>query len=206
MKRAIILTATLILAAANLAQAQTAPAPGKSSGDKAVAIFAAGCFWCVESDFDKVAGVTSTISGYTGGKEVDPTYKQVAYGQTGHTEAVEITYDPSKVTYQQLLDHFWRNVDPFAKDRQFCDSGKQYRSAIFYRNDEEKKLAEASKKAVEDRFKKKVETEITPASAFYAAEDYHQDFYLKNATKYKFYRWNCGRDQRLEELWGKKTS
>ncbi len=201
MKRAFRLAAALILVTAGAAYAQTAPAPGK-----AVATFAAGCFWCVESDFDKVDGVTATISGYTGGKELNPTYRQVSSGTTGHTEAVEITYDPSKVTYQKLLDHFWRNVDPFAKDRQFCDSGKQYRSAIFYRNDEEKKLAEASKKVVEDRFKKKVETEIAPASSFYAAENYHQDFYLKNGTKYKFYRWNCGRDQRLEALWGKKTS
>jgi peptide-methionine (S)-S-oxide reductase len=205
MKRALILSAALILAAVGLAQAQTAPTPAPAAG-KAVAIFASGCFWCTESDFDKVDGVTATISGYTGGTEANPTYNQVSAGATTHTEGVEVTYDPSKVTYQKLLDHFWRNVDPFAKDRQFCDSGKQYRSAIFYRNDEEKKLAEASKKAVEDRFKRKVETEITPASTFYAAEDYHQDFYLKNATKYKFYRWNCGRDQRLEELWGKKTS
>jgi len=201
MKRSLYFAVTLILLTGAFARAQTAPAPGK-----AIAIFAAGCFWCVESDFDKVDGVAATVSGYTGGKEANPTYKQVSAGATGHTEAVEITYDPAKVTYQKLLEHFWRNVDPFAKDRQFCDSGKQYRSAIFYRNDEEKKLAEASKKAVEDRFKKKVETEIAPASTFYAAEDYHQDFYLKNATKYKFYRWNCGRDQRLEELWGKKTS
>ena len=197
------LAAALILGTVSFAHAQTAPTPAPG---KAVAIFAAGCFWCTESDFDKVDGVTATISGYTGGKEANPTYGQVSAGATTHTEGVEVTYDPSKVTYQKLLDHFWRNVDPFAKDRQFCDSGKQYRSAIFYRNDEEKKLAEASKKAVEERFKKKVETEIAPASTFYAAEDYHQDFYLKNATKYKFYRWNCGRDQRLEELWGKKTS
>ena len=193
---------TLGLLYAGTAAAESAEMAGKTES----VILAGGCFWCVESDFDKVDGVAATVSGYTGGKEANPTYKQVSAGATGHTEAVEITYDPAKVTYQKLLEHFWRNVDPFAKDRQFCDSGKQYRSAIFYRNDEEKKLAEASKKAVEDRFKKKVETEIAPASTFYAAEDYHQDFYLKNATKYKFYRWNCGRDQRLEELWGKKTS
>ena len=201
MKRSFTLAAAFMLATAALAHAQTAPAPGN-----AVAIFAAGCFWCVESDFDKVDGVIATISGYTGGKEANPNYGQVSAGGTGHTEAVEITYDPAKVSYQKLLDHFWRNVDPFAKDRQFCDSGKQYRSAIFYRNDAEKKLAEASKKSVEERFKKKVETEIVPASTFYAAEDYHQDFYVKSATRYKFYRWNCGRDRRLEELWGKKTS
>lgn len=201
MKRSFCLAAALILFAGALAHAQTAPAP-----NKAVAIFAAGCFWCVESDFDKVDGVLSTVSGYTGGKELNPTYNQVAAGATSHTEAVEITYDPSKVSYQKLLDHFWRNVDPFAKDRQFCDSGKQYRSGIFYRNEDEKRLAEESKRAVEAKFKKTVVTEITPASAFTNAEDYHQDFYLKNPTKYKFYRWNCGRDQRLEELWGKKTS
>lgn len=197
----LLLSFIFAVAAMGVASAQTAPAPGK-----AVAIFAAGCFWCVESDFDKVEGVLSTVSGYTGGKESNPTYNQVAAGATSHTEAVEITYDPSKVSYQKLLDHFWRNVDPFAKDRQFCDSGKQYRSGVFYRNEEEKRLAEESKKAVEAKFKKTAVTEITSASAFYAAEDYHQDFYLKNATKYKFYRWNCGRDQRLEELWGKKTS
>jgi peptide-methionine (S)-S-oxide reductase len=201
MKRSLFIAAALLVFTGVAAHAQTAPAP-----NKAAAIFAAGCFWCVESDFDKVDGVVSTISGYTGGKEANPTYNQVAAGATSHTEAVEITYDPAKVSYQKLLDHFWRNVDPFAKDRQFCDSGKQYRSAIFYRNEDEKRLAEESKKAVEAKFGKKVETEITPASVFTAAEDYHQDFYLKNATKYKFYRWNCGRDQRLEELWGKKSS
>ena len=205
MQRSSFLAAAFVLCASVFANAQTAPSPAKTPG-MAVAIFAAGCFWCVEFDFDMVDGVTATISGYTGGKEANPTYKQVAGGLTSHTEAVEITYDPAKVSYQKLLDHFWRNVDPFAKDRQFCDSGRQYRSAIFYRNDEEKKLAEELKKAVEAKFKKKVETEISPVSTFTAAEDYHQDFYLKNATKYKFYRWNCGRDQRLEELWGKKTS
>lgn len=199
MMRTITLAAAFILGMATLAQAQTAPG-------KAVATFAAGCFWCVESDFDKVDGVLSTVSGYTGGKEANPTYREVSSGATGHTEAVEITYDPAKVSYEKLLDHFWRNVDPFAKDRQFCDSGKQYRSAIFYRNDNEKRLAEESKKVVEAKFSKTVETEIVPAATFTVAEDYHQDFYLKNPTKYKFYRWNCGRDQRLEELWGKKTS
>jgi len=201
MKRALPIAAALILFTSAFGHAQTAPSPGK-----AVATFAAGCFWCLESDFDKVEGVLSTTSGYTGGKEPNPTYRDVSSGATGHAEAVEIAYDPAKVSYQKLLDHFWRNVDPFAKDRQFCDSGKQYRGAIFYRNEEEKRLAEESKKAVEAKFKKPVVTEIVPAGPFTAAEDYHQDFYLKNPSKYKFYRWNCGRDQRLEELWGKKTS
>ncbi|GIK79226.1 MAG: peptide-methionine (S)-S-oxide reductase MsrA [Pseudorhodoplanes sp.] len=205
MKR--IAAVTLALAALSLVAfaghgVAQSPVPSKT----AVAIFAAGCFWCVEADFDKVEGVLSTTSGYTGGREMDPTYAQVSSGATGHTEAVEIVYDPAKVSYRQLLDHFWRNVDPFAKNRQFCDSGPQYRSAIFYRTDEERALAEASKKAVADKFGRAVETEVAPAAAFYRAEDYHQDFHLKNSAKYKFYRWNCGRDRRLQELWGKASS
>lgn len=190
---------SLVCAGSALAQSSAAP-------QSATAIFAAGCFWCTESDFDKVEGVISTTSGYTGGMQTNPTYKQVSAGSTGHTEAVKIVYDPKKVSYAQLLDHFWHNVDPFAKDRQFCDTGAQYRSGIFYQTEEEKKLAEASKQAVAEKFGKPVETEITKATAFYPAEDYHQDFYKKNELKYKFYRWNCGRDQRLEELWGKKSS
>lgn len=199
--------AALALAALSLAMATgrgVAQAPARQQ--TAVAIFAAGCFWCVEADFDKVEGVLSTTSGYTGGSEPNPTYGQVSSGATGHTEAVEIVYDPAKVSYRALLEHFWRNVDPFAKDRQFCDRGRQYRSGIFYRTEAERALAEASKKAVAEKFGRPVETEITPASAFYRAEDYHQDFYRKNSAKYKFYRWNCGRDQRLQELWGRASS
>jgi peptide-methionine (S)-S-oxide reductase len=169
------------------------------------AIFAGGCFWCVEADFDKVPGVLSTTSGYIGGTVANPTYNQVSAGGTGHAEAVEIVYDPAKVTYAKLLDVFWHNVDPLVKDRQFCDSGDQYRTAIFYVDDEQKKLAEETKKQVEAKFAPRtVYTQIVQAGPFYKAEDYHQDYYKKNEARYKFYRWNCGRDQRLEQLWGKK--
>jgi len=171
--------------------------------ERAVATFAGGCFWCVESDFDHVPGVLETISGYTGGKVANPTYSQVSAGGTGHAESVEVVYDPRKVSFAQLLDYFWHHVDPTVKDQQFCDHGNQYRTAIFVHNDEERKLAEASKKKVEAELKKPTYTEIVQAGPFYKAEDYHQDFYLKNPTKYKFYRWNCGRDQRLEQIWGK---
>jgi len=170
----------------------------------AIATFAGGCFWCVEADFDKVDGVISTTSGYTGGHTVNPSYEQVSHGGTGHAESVEIVYDPAKVSYNKLLDVFWHNIDPLAKDRQFCDHGDQYRSAIFYRGEEERMLAEASKAAVEKRFKQPVATQIVPAGPFYKAEEYHQDYYVKNPIRYKFYRFNCGRDARLEELWGKK--
>ena len=145
----------------------------------------------------------STTSGYTGGKVANPGYEQVSAGGTGHAEAVEVVYDPSKVTYEQLLNVYWRSVDPTVKNRQFCDSGNQYRTAIFVHSDQERALAEASKKKVEAELKKPIYTQIVDAGPFYAAEDYHQDFYLKNPAKYKFYRWNCGRDQRLEQIWGK---
>jgi peptide-methionine (S)-S-oxide reductase len=174
-----------------------------SAAKTAIATFAGGCFWCVESDFDKVDGVISTTSGYTGGTVANPTYYQVSAGGTGHAEAVEVAYDPSKVTYQKLLDVFWHNHDPFAKNYQFCDHGDQYRPAIFYHDEEQRKLAEASKQAVQARFQQPVQTEIVKAGPFYKAEDYHQDYYLKNPTRYKFYRYNCGRDQRLEAIWGK---
>ena len=174
-----------------------------ASAETALATFAGGCFWCVEADFDKVPGVLSTTSGYTGGKVDNPTYYQVSAGGTGHTEAVEIAFDPSKVSYQKLLDVFWRNHDPLAKDRQFCDRGDQYRPAIFYHDEEQRKLAEASKKVAQEKFAPRaVQTEIAKAGTFYKAEDYHQDYYEKNPVRYKFYRFNCGRDQRLEELWG----
>jgi peptide-methionine (S)-S-oxide reductase len=191
------------LAAMAMAAAQTA-APPAATGQRAVATFAGGCFWCVEADFDKVKGVISTTSGYIGGHTPNPTYNQVSGGRTGHAEAVEIVYDPTVVSYEKLLRHFWRNIDPLAKDRQFCDAGSEYRSAIFVHDDEQRRLAEESKKEIErsGRFKSPIQTQIVQASQFYKAEDYHQDFYLKNATKYKFYRFNCGRDRRLEELWG----
>jgi peptide-methionine (S)-S-oxide reductase len=180
-----------------------AGAAGQGTEQK-TATFAGGCFWCVEADFDKVEGVISTTSGYTGGGKANPSYEEVSRGGTGHAEAVEIVYDPSKVSYQKLLDVFWHNIDPLVKDRQFCDHGNQYRTAIFYHGDEQRKLAEASKAAVQGRFKEPIVTDIVAAGPFYPAEDYHQDFYVKNPIRYKFYRYNCGRDTRLEELWGRK--
>lgn len=169
----------------------------------AVAVFAGGCFWCMEPPFDALPGVISTISGYTGGTKINPTYEQVSAGATGHAEALQVTYDPQRVSYRQLLDVFWRNVDPLAKDRQFCDGGHQYRSAIFYRNTAERDLAEASKKTLERERGWQIVTEIVAAGPFYAAEEYHQDYYQKNPLRYKYYRSSCGRDRRLTELWGK---
>ena len=182
--------------------AGAAAAQGTAQPKQAVATFAGGCFWCVESDFDHVPGVLSTTSGYTGGHVAKPTYHQVSAGGTGHAESVEIVYDPSKVTYAQLLDHFWHTVDPTVKDRQFCDVGTQYRTAIFVHNDEQRKLAEASKKKVEAELKVPIYTEIVKAGPFYKAEGYHQDYYKKSPVQYKFYRWNCGRDQRIKQIWG----
>jgi peptide-methionine (S)-S-oxide reductase len=183
-----------------------ASAAGQGSGPQktATATFAGGCFWCVEADFDKVEGVISTTSGYTGGRTANPSYEEVSRGGTGHAEAVEIVYDPAKVGYEKLLDVFWHNIDPLAKDRQFCDHGDQYRSAVFYHGDEQRALAEASKAAVAKRFKQPIQAAIVAAGPFYKAEEYHQDYYVKNPVRYKFYRFNCGRDARLEELWGKK--
>ncbi|NWG24099.1 MAG: peptide-methionine (S)-S-oxide reductase MsrA [Pseudorhodoplanes sp.] len=198
--RSLAFAACLLAAGASLSLAQ-APAARTET-----ATFAGGCFWCVEADFDKVDGVISTTSGYTGGRTANPTYRDVGGGGTGHAEAVEIVFDPAKVSYEKLLNVFWRSVDPTVKDRQFCDSGNEYRTAIFYHNDEQRKLAEATKKEAEAVLKQPIVTEIVPASAFYKAEDYHQDYYKKNPSKYSFYRWNCGRDQRLEQLWGKKSS
>src|SRR4051812_1411308 len=193
-----------ILAAACVLAASTFTA---SAQQTATAIFAGGCFWCVEADFDKVPGVLSTTSGYIGGRVKNPTYAQVSSGGTGHAEAVEIVYDPAKGSYAKLLDVFWHSIDPLVKDKQFCDTGDQYRTAIFYRTDEEKKIAEETKKQVEAKFAPRtVYTQIVAAGPFYPAEDYHQDYYKKNEARYKFYRWNCGRDQRLEQLWGKKES
>jgi peptide-methionine (S)-S-oxide reductase len=169
-----------------------------------IATFAGGCFWCVEADFEKVPGVISAISGYTGGHTVNPTYEEVSRGGTGHAEAVEVVYDPAKLSYEKLLDVFWHNIDPLAKDQQFCDHGDQYRSAIFYHDDRQRLLAEGSKAAVAARFEQPIATEIVPAGPFYKAEEYHQKYYLKSPIRYKFYRFNCGRDARLEKLWGKK--
>ena len=168
------------------------------------AYFAGGCFWCMEEAFEKVEGVLSVTSGYMGGAVANPSYEDVSAGRTGHAESVEVVYDPAKVSYQKLLDAFWRNVDPITPNAQFCDHGSQYRSAVFYQTDEEKRGAEASKQAIEQsrRFKEPIVTQIVMASQFYPAEEYHQDFYKKNPVRYKFYKYNCGRAQRLEELWG----
>jgi peptide-methionine (S)-S-oxide reductase len=169
------------------------------------ATFAGGCFWCMEKPFDALEGVISTTSGYTGGHQQDPTYKQVSRGGTGHTEAVQIVYDPEQVSYAELLDVFWHNIDPTMANGQFCDMGNQYRSEIFYHDAEQQQLASGSKAALEELkpFPEPVVTAITAATTFYPAEDYHQDYYLKNPVRYKFYRYGCGRDQRLEQLWGK---
>ena len=192
-----------------LVQAQSpAPAAKAKPAVTATATFAGGCFWCMEGPFDALDGVISTTSGYTGGAKKDPTYQEVSAGRTGHTEAVQIVYDPAKVTYEKLLDVFWHNIDPTVKDRQFCDAGSQYRSGIFVADDAQKKAADASKVALDKSkpFKAAIVTEITAATTFYAAEDYHQDYYLKNPVRYRFYRQGCGRDARLKELWGDKAA
>ena len=170
----------------------------------AIATFAGGCFWCMEHPFDELAGVISVTSGYTGGEKKNPSYEEVSSGATGHAESVRVVYDPARIGYEKLLRVFWRNIDPLAKDRQFCDSGSQYRSAIFYHDESQRRLAEESKRELErdPRFKGKVATEITRATEFYPAEEYHQHYYRKNPLRYKFYRQGCGRDRRLKELWG----
>jgi peptide-methionine (S)-S-oxide reductase len=175
-----------------------------SAATRETALFAGGCFWCEETAFEGVPGVFTVISGYTGGQTKNPTYEQVSAGSTGHAESVEVTYDPSRISYGQLLDIFWRNVDPLQANGQFCDHGNQYRSAIFYRDDAQKKAAEESKRKLEEqpRFKGKIVTQIVAASTFYPAEEYHQDFYKKNPIRYHSYREGCGRDARLKELWG----
>ncbi|MEN8753894.1 MAG: peptide-methionine (S)-S-oxide reductase MsrA [Desulfobacterales bacterium] len=182
-------------------QVDTKPGPTQT------AVFAGGCFWCTESDFEKVDGVIEAISGYTGGDMANPTYEQVSSGGTGHVEAVKVIYDPTKIIYEQLLDVFWRHMDPTDDGGQFVDRGSQYRGVIFYADDKERGMAEASKKklAASGRFDKPLVTEILPLGAFYPAEDYHQDYYKKNPTKYKFYRWKCGRDARLSAVWGDKA-
>lgn len=180
--------------------------PAAIAGDTGLAraTFAGGCFWCMEPPYDKIDGVQATIAGYIGGTVDSPTYEQVSAGTTGHAEAVQIVYDPAKVSYDELLRIFWRNIDPTTPDRQFCDRGSQYRPAIFFHDEAQHKAALASLETVEKTkpFKQPIRTEIVAAGTFYAAEDYHQDYYLKNPLRYKYYRFNCGRDQRLEQLWG----
>jgi len=197
-----MLIATVLSSAVAVAQQAGEETPGTGL-EKAT--FAGGCFWCVEDAFEQVEGVVSVTSGYTGGQKENPTYEQVSAGGTGHAESVEVLYDPKKVSYRQLLEVFWHNIDPTTPDRQFCDHGHQYRSAIFYHNDAQRQLAFESKQALEKSkpFKGAIVTEMVPASKFYPAEEYHQDYYKKNPVRYHFYKFGCGRAQRLKELWGK---
>ena len=185
------------------AEGQTSATPVAAPG-LAKATFAGGCFWCMEPPFDELDGVISTTSGYTGGERQHPTYGEVSSGRTAHAEAVEVVYDPAKITYAQLLDVFWRNIDPLTRNRQFCDHGAQYRTAIFFHDAEQERLARQSKRRIEEsgRFADPIVTQIAEAHQFWAAEDYHQDYYLKNPIRYKFYRFSCGRDRRLKALWG----
>jgi len=171
-----------------------------------IVTFAGGCFWCTEADFDKLPGVISTTSGFIGGAIINPTYKQVSSGKTGHIEAVQVRFDPAKTNFAKLLSAYWPTIDPLTPNRQFCDRGLQYRSAIFYHDSDQKKQAEASKAKLvaSSRFSQSIVTEIWPATVFYPAEEYHQDYYIKNPIRYAFYRSGCGRDGRLEEVWGKK--
>jgi len=182
--------------------------PASSPPGLAKATFAGGCFWCMEPPFEKLPGVVSVTSGYTGGQKKNPTYEEVSAGGTGHAEAVEVAYDPAKVSYRQLLEVFWRNVDPTTPDRQFCDVGQQYRTAIFFHDEGQHREAEASKAEVErsKRFPDPIVTPILPAGPFYPAEEYHQDYYKKNPLRYRFYRSGCGRDRRLKELWGDEAA
>ncbi len=177
-----------------------------SNQQNQTAIFAGGCFWCMEPPFDKLDGVISTTSGYTSGDKKNPTYREVSAGSTGHTEAIQVIFDPDKISYTELLDVFWRNIDPVAIDRQFCDAGTQYRSGIYYLNESQEAAAKQSLQQLEKSkpFEGIIATEIVAASTFYPAEEYHQDYYLKNPLRYKYYRYSCGRDKRLAELWGEK--
>jgi peptide-methionine (S)-S-oxide reductase len=196
--------AALLLALAGVAAVAAPPAPAPSQPGLAKATFAGGCFWCMEPPFDSLPGVVSTTSGYTGGTKPNPTYEEVSSGRTGHAEAVEVLYDPKKVSYEKLLDTFWHNIDPTVRDRQFCDVGTQYRTAIFVHDDAQRRIAERSRAELEKSkpFRQPIVTPIVPAGEFYPAEAYHQDFYRKNPIRYKFYRDGCGRDARLKELWG----
>ena len=195
-----MLLSLAVFAANATAQPSATPASGT-----ATAIFAGGCFWCVEADFEKLPGVIKAESGYTGGRVGNPTYEQVSAGGTGHIEAVRVSYDPSEVSYEQLLEYFWHQIDPTVKDRQFCDVGAQYRSAIFYAGDAQQRAVKASKAALQKSGRiANIYTEIAAAGLFYLAEEYHQDYYKKNPVRYKFYRLNCGRDARLAQVWGTK--
>jgi peptide-methionine (S)-S-oxide reductase len=198
----VVTGAPLLFGAARL-PAQAA-APRSAPRRQAEATFAGGCFWCMEHPFDQLTGVISVTSGYAGGHTKNPTYAEVSAGGTGHAESVRVVYDPDQVSYERLLDVFWHNVDPLTSDAQFCDHGSQYRSIIFYHDSAQQRLAEQSKHELEasGRFHQPIVTEVTAAGEFYPAEDYHQHYYRKNPIRYRFYRWSCGRDRRLKELWG----
>lgn len=199
---AIVLLGAVLIAAAP--RNSNDPKSAANAEGAATATFAGGCFWCMEPPFDAIDGVFSTTSGYVGGPEKNPTYEQVSSGRTGHTEAVEIRYDPTKVSYGELLEVFWKNIDPTTANRQFCDRGPQYRSAIFFHDEEQKALAQASLSKIEESgvLDKPVVTQLIPATPFYAAEEYHQDYYKKNPVRYKLYRTGCGRDRVLKGIWG----
>jgi peptide-methionine (S)-S-oxide reductase len=190
------MTAALLIAAAFVV------APRAHAGERGEALFAGGCFWCMETAFEGQPGVKEVISGFSGGTTKNPTYEEVGAGGTGHAESVRVVYDPAKTSYAKLLELFWHNVDPFSAEGQFCDRGHQYRSAIFYLDEAQRQAAEASKRAVEAQLKHRVVTEVVAAGPFYAAEEYHQDFYRKNPARYYSYRLGCGRDARLKEVWG----
>jgi peptide-methionine (S)-S-oxide reductase len=201
--RRILLVALALAGAALLGPAGSSAAP--SAPRLAAAVFAGGCFWCTESDFDHIAGVVSTTSGYAGGRVADPGYEQVSAGGTGHVESVRVVYDPAKVSYQTLVARFFRTVDPLDGGGQFCDRGSQYRSAIFVANAAERRIAEATKARAAALLRKPIATLVLPAGAFYPAEGYHQDYYRKNPVRYRYYRAGCGRDARLAAIWGKSA-
>ncbi|EXI76628.1 MAG TPA: peptide-methionine (S)-S-oxide reductase MsrA [Candidatus Accumulibacter phosphatis] len=195
-----LLIATLLLVAGPVGGAD---ATGGQPADVRTAIFAGGCFWCIEADFEKLPGVIAVESGYTAGRTPKPTYEQVSSGNTGHTEAVRVSYDARQLSYGQLLDYFWRHIDPTVRNRQFCDVGSQYRSGIYWQNEVERKAAEGSRDALLASGKlPRIETEIAAASVFYLAEEYHQDYYRKNSVRYSYYRLSCGRDARVRQIWG----
>jgi len=202
MKKLIIMIMVLLFP--NIGMAKMTKEINQETSKQEIAIFAGGCFWCMEKPFDELDGVISTISGYTGGNIKNPTYEQVSAGGTGHIESLQVTYDPDEITYQKLLEVFWKNIDPLDDKGQFCDKGEQYKSVIFYKNEQQKQEAEKSLKDIENKLGEKVVTKIITFSNFYPAEEYHQDYYKKNPIRYKFYRYNCGRDARLEEIWKTK--
>lgn len=201
---ALVLALVVAIVAWPKTSSAAAQKPAVPPGGLAVATFAGGCFWCMEPPFDKLDGVVDTTSGYTGGTKKKPTYEEVSSGLTGHTEAIQIRYDPKKVSYEKLLEVFWHNIDPVTANAQFCDHGSQYRSAIFYEDEAQHRAAEASKQALEagGKLPGKIVTQIVAASVFWPAEEYHQDYYKKNPLRYNYYRSGCGRDRRLEQLWG----